>query len=129
MIKERAKQEILGGKLPVCPVLLAARLQGGCRFINVMCLLSRHLVFRFSLAYWCSRRGSPVGTEANYWLDDRGIGVREPGQSIGISSTTRLLGCVQSIIQRVPGKISSRVKRPESETDVSSPTTAKIKET
>jgi hypothetical protein len=55
-----------------------------------------------------------------YGLNGRGIGFDSPqGQDFFFSSTSSrlILGPIQSPIQRVPGSLSSEVKRPVRETD------------
>jgi hypothetical protein len=46
-----------------------------------------------------------------------------------IFSSPRRLGPAQPLIQRVPGALSPRVKRPEHEADHSPPTSAEVKKT
>jgi hypothetical protein len=73
-------------------------------------------------------RDSAVGIVTDYWLDDRGVGVRVPvGSRIYSTSLRPALGSTQSPVKWVPGAHSPGVKRPMREADHSPPTNAEVK--
>jgi hypothetical protein len=78
--------------------------------------------FRVFLLVWMSR-GSSVGIETGYVLDDRGSGVRFPA----VAKNFSLLHRVQPPIQWVLGAPSPGLKRPEREADHSLPSNADVK--
>jgi hypothetical protein len=72
-----------------------------------------------------SGRDSSVGIATGYWLDGTGS---IPGMARLFSTHSRpALGPTQPPIEWIPGAISPGVKRPGSEADHSSPSSAEVK--
>jgi hypothetical protein len=73
---------------------------------------------------------SVVGIATGYGLDDRGVGVREPGRvkNFLFSKSSRpALEFTQPYIKSVPGALSAGVKRPRREADHSPPASSEVK--
>jgi hypothetical protein len=88
----------------------------------------------YNTFYYQNKRRAVIAQSVqrlDYGLDDPGSMVRFPTGTGNFSLTTvsrMALGPTQPLIQRVPGALSLRVKRPGRETDHSPTSTAEVKE-